>query len=141
MLARAQYPLRFGNDDRLPFAEHHIRGEPRACPFGRRSVDRHRLGDGRPPGYLDLQSTVYLLPVPSIQDGAVKWLFDRQRDPYEMTNLAGDPALAQVQQQLEARLRRWIEETDDPFETGRRDPETGMLVLGQRFTHEKWYRA
>jgi len=35
-------------------------------------------------------------------------------------------------------LQRWIKETDDPFETGERDPATGMLCLGQRFTHEKW---
>jgi arylsulfatase A-like enzyme len=69
------------------------------------------------------------------------WLFDRQSDPFEMKNLAGDPAHAAVQERLERRLRQWIDETGDPFETGARDPSTGMLKLGQRFTHKKWYEA
>jgi arylsulfatase A-like enzyme len=68
------------------------------------------------------------------------WLFDRQNDPYEMANLAGKPEYAPVQEQLEARLQRWMRETGDPFETGERDPETGMLLLGQQFTHERWIR-
>ena len=64
------------------------------------------------------------------------WLFDRENDPYEMTNLAGRAVFAEVQRGLEARLRQWMEETDDPFDTGPRDPLTGMLELGQEFTHE-----
>ena len=66
------------------------------------------------------------------------WLFDRENDPYEMTNLAGNPDYAEIQQQLEQRLRQWMAQTDDPFETGERDPETGMLCLGQEFTSERW---
>jgi len=65
-------------------------------------------------------------------------LFDCQNDPYEMHNLAGDSAYAEVQCELEKRLNQWIEQTDDPFDAGDRDPETGMLLLGQEFTHEKW---
>lgn len=68
------------------------------------------------------------------------WLFDRDNDPFEMTNLAGRPEHAQIQQQLETRLQQWLEQTDDPFETGARDPATGMLELGQTFTHKKWYQ-
>ena len=70
--------------------------------------------------------------------GGDVWLFDRQNDPFEMQNLAGKPEHKETQQQLEQRLQQWIKDTDDPFETGERDPETGMLRLGQRFTHEKW---
>jgi arylsulfatase A-like enzyme len=66
------------------------------------------------------------------------WLFDRENDPYEMRNLAGDPAHADVQVQMERRLRQWMLDTGDPFETGDRDPRTGILDLGQTFTHEKW---
>jgi arylsulfatase A-like enzyme len=66
------------------------------------------------------------------------WLFDRENDPFEMENLAGKPEHKEIQAQLEQRLQRWFVDTDDPFETGERDPKTGMLRLGQRFTHEKW---
>ncbi len=66
------------------------------------------------------------------------WLFDRENDPFEMKNLAGSPEHKEIQVQLEQRLQQWIMDTDDPFETGERDPKTGMLCLGQRFTHEKW---
>lgn len=65
-------------------------------------------------------------------------LFDRDRDPYEMNNLAGQAAFADVQQRLEARLMQWMEETGDPFDYGRRDPDTGMLELGQKFAHKKY---
>ena len=66
------------------------------------------------------------------------WLFDRENDPFEMTNLAGSPERAEIQQQLEQRLQQWIRDTEDPFETGERDPTTGMLCMGQTFTHAKW---
>ena len=65
-------------------------------------------------------------------------LFDRRDDPFEMKNLAGDPAYRQIQDDCEARLQRWMEETGDPFDTGPRDPKTGMLLLGQRFNHEMY---
>ena len=55
-----------------------------------------------------------------------------------MTNLAGRPEHAEIQRQLEQRLQQWMADTGDPFETGARDPATGMLCLGQTFTHAKW---
>ena len=67
-------------------------------------------------------------------------LFERKNDPHELKNLAGKKEFAEVQQRMEERLRRWIAETNDPFETGARDPETGMLTLGQEFVNEKWKR-
>jgi len=68
------------------------------------------------------------------------WLFDRENDPHEMINLAGNPGFAEIRNTMEDRLQQWISETDDPFDTGKRDAETGMLLLGQQFTHEKYIR-
>jgi arylsulfatase A-like enzyme len=66
------------------------------------------------------------------------WLFDRENDPYEMKNLADNPEYAPTRKQMEQRLGQWIEDTADPFETGDRDPKTGMLCLGQEYTHRKY---
>ena len=65
-------------------------------------------------------------------------LFDVKSDPYEMNNLYGKPEFADVQKDMEALLQDWLLRTGDPFDTGERDPETGMLQLGQKFIHEKW---
>lgn len=67
-------------------------------------------------------------------------LFDRDNDPYEMKNLAGNPDYAETQQQLEQRLKKWMEDTGDPFDTGERD-EIGMLRLGQEFTSDRWVKT
>jgi arylsulfatase A-like enzyme len=66
-------------------------------------------------------------------------LFDRQNDPYELNNLAGRPKFADIQQQMEARLKKWIADTGDPFETGPREPQKGMLDLGLRL-QPRWSR-
>ena len=42
-------------------------------------------------------------------------LYDLQTDPHEFRNLAGEPEQRQVQQRLEAELRRWQQKTGDPF--------------------------
>lgn len=68
-------------------------------------------------------------------------LYDVQADPYELNNLYGKPEYAQVQARMETLLQEWMAKTSDPFETGERDPETGMLLLGQKFIHEKWERT
>jgi len=67
-------------------------------------------------------------------------LYDRERDPHEMNNLAGKPEVHDLQARLEARLQKWMADTGDPFDSGERDPETGMLQLGQRFASDKWIR-
>lgn len=40
-------------------------------------------------------------------------LFDLQQDPSELTNLAGKPELAQVQQRLFTNLKAWMKEQGD----------------------------
>lgn len=42
-------------------------------------------------------------------------LYDLENDPWELDNLAGDPAHAQLQRALEARLWRWMHDTADPL--------------------------
>ena len=71
------------------------------------------------------------------EDGDV-WLFDRENDPLETRQLAGNPEYKQVQDQMERRLQKWIADTEDPFETAPRDPETGIVQIGQYYTHEKY---
>ncbi len=66
------------------------------------------------------------------------WLFDRENDPYEMNNLAGKPDYSHIQRRMEDRLKQWIHDTGDPFDTGERDEDTGMLLLGQQFIHERY---
>ena len=66
--------------------------------------------------------------------GGRRMLYDRAADPLEMQNGVDDPEYANVAAQLETRLRGWIEETKDPFETGKRLPVTGMLDVGQALT-------
>lgn len=56
-------------------------------------------------------------------------LFDRRKDPYEMNNLADDPKFAEVRQEMETLLKRWMAETGDPFDTGPREPKRDMLDL------------
>jgi hypothetical protein len=56
-------------------------------------------------------------------------LFDRKNDPYEMRNLAGNPKFAKIQEEMETRLKKWIAETNDPFETGKRESKKGMLEM------------
>ena len=68
------------------------------------------------------------------------WLFDRENDPYEMSNLAGNPEHREIEAQQEQRLQQWIRDTEDPFETGERDPKTGMLCLGQKLIRENYVK-
>ena len=76
-------------------------------------------------------------------------LFDREKDTFEMNNLLWRDAYKKdppkdwedrlaLQKEMEELLQEWIRKTDDPFYTGERDPKTGMLLIGQKFTHDKY---
>jgi arylsulfatase A-like enzyme len=60
-------------------------------------------------------------------------LYDREKDPLEKQNLAGHSDFSGIQAQLESRLQQWMADTGDPFDSGEKDPKTGMLLLGQEF--------
>ena len=74
-------------------------------------------------------------------EGRAVWLFDNEADPSQEENLAGDPAHAGVQAELESRLGRWMDETGDPFEKAGRDGRSGMMLIGQEFASESWKKG
>ena len=51
-------------------------------------------------------------------DGAVL-LYDDVADPFQMRNLAGQPAHAEAQSRQELRLRQYLDQTNDPFLSSR----------------------
>jgi hypothetical protein len=65
-------------------------------------------------------------------------LFDREKDPLETQNRFDDPEYAEIREQLEKRLQRWMKETKDPFDWGERDETKHMLKIGQVFADDKW---
>jgi arylsulfatase A-like enzyme len=71
--------------------------------------------------------------------GGKRLLLDRETDPLEMHNHIDDPGYAEIAEGMEGRLQEWIAQTGDPFDTGRRLPQTEMLDLGQRFIKADWY--
>ena len=66
------------------------------------------------------------------------WLFDRQTDPLEMVNLADTQSARPIVEEMEERLHRWMEDTKDPFEYGKRG-ERGFLDVGQEFADPDQY--
>ena len=108
------FPRRSIRDDRYKLIVN-LLAEDRPCPY--KSVDGC-------PGYRLAQKDSYAgTPVRGAYETWVKpprlELYDLERDPAELTNLAQDPSLAAVRQRLLANLEEWQVATDDPL----RDPE------------------
>jgi arylsulfatase A-like enzyme len=55
-------------------------------------------------------------------------LYDRKADPYQMHNLASDPAHAPVRARLEAELQQRLDRQGDEFLDGRRYLERDRLT-------------
>jgi arylsulfatase A-like enzyme len=70
--------------------------------------------------------------------GGRRLLIDLKRDPAELDNLIDNPEYAEAASRMERLLQTWIEKTRDPFDTGKRLPDTDMLDLGQAFTTNRW---
>ncbi len=62
-------------------------------------------------------------------------IYDLQADPWEMTNLIGDPALASVRTELSERLDVWMRETGDPLLRGPVPAPTGAVVAPPDLPH------
>ncbi len=60
-------------------------------------------------------------------------LYDLERDPHELVNLATDESAAATKAELRAELERWIDENDDPFPT----LEATQLKKGWREAEEE----
>ncbi|MFP3938357.1 MAG: sulfatase [Phycisphaerae bacterium] len=50
-----------------------------------------------------------------VSDGFPYLMFNLNEDPYELNNLALDAAYREKRQDLQARLARWMDETQDPY--------------------------
>jgi hypothetical protein len=63
-------------------------------------------------------------------------LHDLDKDPYEMTNLANDPAGAEVRAELEAKLEDWMTRTGDSWDLNWTEK---VEDRGRLYRHEVFY--
>lgn len=63
-------------------------------------------------------------------------LYDLNEDPYELRNLADDPASAAIRDELESELGRWMERTGDSWSYDWSHP---IEDRGRLFRHETFY--
>ena len=63
-------------------------------------------------------------------------LYDLQEDPYELKNLAGDPAAAEIRSELEAKITDWMEKIGDSWDY---DWTAPLEDDGRLYKHETFY--
>ncbi|MEO7653402.1 MAG: sulfatase [Bryobacteraceae bacterium] len=63
-------------------------------------------------------------------------LYDLEKDPFEMKNLAGDPAAAAIQKQMEAKLEAWMKKTGDSWKVNWTAP---VEDAGRLYKHGTFY--
>ena len=68
--------------------------------------------------------------------GAPWVLYDLKTDPYELQNLAGDPAASEVQARMEAELGRWMRQSGDSWDY---DWTAPIDDGGRLYKHETFY--
>jgi arylsulfatase A-like enzyme len=66
-------------------------------------------------GYLETQRDAYML-------------FDLYLDPLERVNVADDPRYRDIREDLDARMRRWMERTNDPLLRGKVEKPKGAQI-------------
>ena len=66
----------------------------------------------------------HLTPRPAVE------LYDLEKDPLEMDNLAGMPEIKEIENDLASRLDKFLEETNDPILGGSipRPPEEADII-------------
>ena len=63
-------------------------------------------------------------------------LYDIEQDPYELNNLAADPAAAPVRDDMERRLAEWMKKTGDSWDFDWTHP---VEDNGRLYKHETFY--
>jgi len=149
-------PLIRGERDEIRdavFAEvnYHAAYEPMRCVRTRRYKYIRRYGDRLRPIMANCDNspskTLWMEQgwLDSPHDG--EELYDLVFDPNEACNLAEKPEAAEILTEMQLRLDRWMQQTDDPLLRGFVEPWEGMIVndAGQEAPHLehiwKWVRA
>ena len=101
-------------------------------------------GDSTPFGWRGVRTGWYMY----VRSQQHPWmLFDLERDPYQLRNLAGDPAAASVQADMEKKLRGWMKRTGDSWSYDWTElvEDNGRLYAGDAFysvaDYLKWLSA
>lgn len=95
------------------------------CPSWRSLLEAKKGGQ-----LSDGQMNIFAAPRP-------RWeLYDLEKDPHELNNLAEDPKYQAVVDELSAALEDWREETGDFPETKRRRADNTNRVTGVKFTRK-----
>ena len=90
-------------------------------------------GDGTPHPWRGVRTSRYMYA----RTESAPWvLYDLEKDPDEMTNLATDPASASLRQELEARLAKWMKDTGDSW---RFNSDVPVEDKGRLYRFETFY--
>ena len=63
-------------------------------------------------------------------------LYDLENDPYELRNLAEEPEAREVLEEMEARVRDWMQQTGDSWDFDWTDP---IEDRGRLYRHDTFY--
>lgn len=116
------------------FAEvtYHAAYEPQRAIRTQRYKYIRRFGDRRRPVLPNCDDSpskdVWLQAGWREREVAAEQLYDLVFDPNETCNLVDEPGLQEVRSELQARLQRWMEETDDPLLHGPVPPPPGAQI-------------
>jgi N-sulfoglucosamine sulfohydrolase len=120
------------HDQIIAEVSYHAAYEPMRCVRTPRWVYIRRFGSRRRPVLANcdasLSKDAWLAEGYAERQLPDEMLFDTFYDPEEMNDLAAYPAHAEVLEGMRDRLRKWMEQTDDPLLKGRVPlPETGWV--------------
>lgn len=117
------YPIRSIRDERYTLIRNLLWKDPYKNVLNNTAAGRRMMRDWRMAA--DNGNTRAAQRIAAYDARPAVELYDRETDPFEMTNLAEDPKLAAVRKRLEAELDRWMAEQGD----------TGLDKEMQAFRH------